>query len=450
MVRIIEKSPVTTWISAPETISGFLRYETEWWVQGPYRKERRTAQVSLVQKGGHFLSGFQERVFKYLDDRGIEYSFEGISDYGIDIRNPELKGIEFRDDQKQALLRIAKARRGVWQAPTGSGKTLLICGLVDIYHTTSLIIVHTNTLFRQTIKELQRFFSEKDVGWFGAGEEKEGDITVAMIQTLHRRGVDGKRWGMVIIDESHHCNDLNKSYGKTLRKVLAPVRFGFTATLPGTEKGLMALEGLIGPVIGETTYEELQEKEVLAHPIIRIYKVPETDRCRELKGGYKKIYLEGIVRNRVRNKLVVDKAREHIDNGRTVLVMVEIIEHGDLLLEMADLVMPGVFCFLHGKTDSDVRECEKGDFEAGKRMGVVATRIWSEGVNIRSIGSVINAVGGESEIATIQRFGRGMRRTEDKSEIHFVDFFDVSHWYFVKHSGSRICTYMDWGWLGGE
>lgn len=448
MIKIVEKSPVTTWISEPEVIKNFLHYEAEWWEQGPYRMEKRTAHVSLVKKGGHFLSGFQKRVFGYLDDRGMEYTFEK-PDYEIRTGVPRLKGIEFRDDQSQALLEMMHVHRGVWRAPTGSGKTLLICGLVSAYRTTALIVVHTNTLFHQTIKELQRFFSKKDVGWFGAGEEKEGDVTVAMIQTLHRRGVDGKKWGMVVIDESHHANDMNKSYGKMLKNVLAPVRFGFTATLPDTEKGLMALEGLIGPVIGSTSYEELQKKEVLAHPIVRIYKVPETDKYRELKGGYKKIYLEGIVRNRVRNKLVIDKAREQIDAGRTVLVMVEMIEHGDLLLEMADLVMPGVFCFLHGNTDSDVREHEKESFEKGERRGVIATRIWSEGVNIRSIGSVGNAVGGEDEKATIQRFGRGMRRTEDKSEVHFFDFFDTNHSWFIKHSGNRICTYIDWGWLGG-
>lgn len=49
--------------------------------------------------------------------------------------------------------------------------------------------------------------------------------------------------------------------------------------------------------------------------------------------------------------------------------------------------------------------------------GVIAVRIWSEGVNIRSIGAVINAVGGESEIASIQVFGRGMRTAEGKKDL---------------------------------
>ncbi len=78
--------------------------------------------------------------------------------------------------------------------------------------------------------------------------------------------------------------------------------------------------------------------------------------------------------------------------------------------------------------------------------GVIAIRIWSEGVNIRSIGAVINAAGGESEIASIQVFGRGMRTAEGKKGVILVDFIDLSHEWFRRHSLKRICTYLEAGW----
>jgi superfamily II DNA or RNA helicase len=79
---------------------------------------------------------------------------------------------------------------------------------------------------------------------------------------------------------------------------------------------------------------------------------------------------------------------------------------------------------------------------------VIATRVWSEGINIKSVDVVINAVGGNSELAAIQRFGRGMRITEDKNEVILVDLIDSnSHKWFERHSMERICFYSERGWL---
>ena len=448
MIKIVERNPVTTWISDRSMIEDFLTYEYEWWVDGLYHKEKKTATYSLVNKNGTFLSGFQKRVFDYLSRRRVEFEFES-PDYGIEAGEPKLKGIEFREDQQHALAEMVQVGRGVWKAPTGAGKTLLICGLVSAFHSTALIVVHTASLFNQTVQELERFFGKGKIGKLGAGLWEKKNISVGMIQTLNRhykgKGNDGG-WGMMIVDEVHHVNAIGGSYGKVLKKVLAPVRFGFTATLPKTEKGRMAMEGLVGSVIGDTTYQELKENEVLADPVVRICKVPETDRYKDLKGGYIKVYDRGIVNNRGRNQLIVEKACELIDAGLTVLIMVEKIEHGHALLDMAEFMMPDVFCFLHGATEDEVKEEEKELFERRDRKGVIVTRIWSEGVNIRSIGAVLNAVGGESEIAAIQRFGRGLRKAEGKDSVYLYDFVDLNHKWFIKHSIKRMLTYLEAGW----
>lgn len=182
-------------------------------------------------------------------------------------------------------------------------------------------------------------------------------------------------------------------------------------------------------------------------PRVRVYKAPETNRYRDLKGGYRKVYEEGIVKNRKRNMIIIQKAKELIDQGLTVLIMVEIINHGEILLEMSDFILPGEFVFLHGETASEIKEEEKQAFQDKERRGVIATRIWSEGVNIKSIGAVVNAVGGASEIASIQRFGRGLRRTKDKYSVVLIDIIDFTHRWFEKHSLKRIDTYLEAGWI---
>lgn len=497
MIRIVERDPVTTLISDPAEVRCVLKYRHEWWRQGQFRKEKRVSEVPLV-KGHTFYSGFQRRVCEHLDRRGLKWELEKPS-YPLSIGEPALKGITFRNDQAQALAAMIKERRGVWKAPTGSGKTILICGLVSAFNTPTLILVHTEQLFRQTYEELVKFFPKAKVGRAGAGEWNPQTITVGMVQTLRSRELNGlAKCGMVVVDEAHHVSTFDGSYVNVLERVPAPVRFGFTATPPKGEQAVMALEGLVGPLIGSTTYGELQEGEVLAKPKLRFIKIPETDRYKYLRGHYTKVYNVGVVNNRLRNGLIIDEALKLIAQGRTVLILVEQVEHGHILMKMAELRAPGVFSFLYGSLPSDfhfvdvkkkVREEvfdettgevvinkrtgkpkkelrektvsewvmakhssekkaeEKEAFEAKERKAVIATRIWGEGVNIRSIGAVINGVGGESEIAAIQRFGRGLRADKNKSDVVLVDFIDTNHVWFQRHSMKRICLYSDWGWL---
>ena len=78
---------------------------------------------------------------------------------------------------------------------------------------------------------------------------------------------------------------------------------------------------------------------------------------------------------------------------------------------------------------------------------VICTAVWKEGVNIPELNVVINAAGGKSELVTLQTIGRGLRKTENKSELIIYDFFDNSHHYLVDHFGHRFCLYSDMGWI---
>jgi len=454
MIKVTEINPIKSHISDPSVIANYLTYEDNWWRTGQWGKKiEMLRKKKLVDTKGFFLSGFFDRVVAYLEDNDYEVDWEYCDMYGeIQQGTPHLEGITFRDDQTHALFRMMESMRGVWQAPTAAGKTIIMCGLISAYiDEVPLIIVHTDDLFKQTVAELERFFS-CSIGQIKGKNLDIKDINVGMIQTLnniHKKEIDfdWDAFSMVIVDECHHVNSLDGSYANVLKKMDAPLRFGFTATLPTTEKGTMSLEGLIGPKIGRTTYEELQEADVLANPTIKIYKVPLDKHLKKMKGGYPAIYDAGIVYSKARNKLIAEKAAEQITNGLTVLIIVEQVEHGEILQDILDETLPGTFRFIHGNTDSLERENEKGLLANKSRKGIIATRVWSEGTNIKTIGCVINAVGGKSSKSSVQRFGRGMRKAEGKDRVLLIDFFDISNEYLIKHSGERICAYMDVGWM---
>ncbi len=461
MINIEEIDAVYSQISDWKAIKDFLGYRAEYWRKGRYRKERHEYFRSLVKKDGLFYSGFLPRIRKHLKDKGVGYHIGESEGVAMDAQ-PEVSGIEFRKDQLDALSTM-RMGRGVWQAPTGSGKTILIAGLLSMSSWRALVVVHTETLFKQTIEELERFWPD-EVGRLGCGMDDAGDITVGMVQTLSRGNGDLSSYGMVIVDEAHHVSKFGGMYDKVLSRMDgAHLRYGFTATLPEKEEAKLAMEGLIGPVLGKTTQEELREGDVrgaqavLAKPRMRMLWVPESnlkERIEKLRREekrsitYKDVYELGIVFNRKRNDLIVREAKRLLGMGLTVLIMVERIEHGHELLKMAETVVPGEFVFLHGNTPTEIKEEEKRLFMGKERKGVIATRIWSEGVNIRSMGAVINAVGGLSEIGVLQRFGRGLRTDEGKKEVWLIDLLDTNHVYFQRHSMKRLCIYFEMNWIG--
>ena len=452
---IEEENPVWSVVRSLDPAREILSYDAVYYKTKMvgYKKEKKIYErcfrkKSLVDRKGYFNTGLIERLESGLLNMGMRVSVNRIK-YDILSATPVLNGIKFRDDQLEALDIMVAANRGVWQAPTGSGKTILMCGLISCYYDSRvLVIVHTRDLFEQTIKELSRWWD--CIGKIGCGLYDEQDITVAMVQTLYKKNFNacfGESWGLLIVDESHHANKDNGMYYSVLSRIYAPMRFGLTATLPEDDGGKMVMEGLIGPVLGKTSYKELECESVLAKPIIKLKYVPESNNQKALKGKYVDVYNEGVVYNAVRNKMVVDAAFEYIDMGLTVLVMVERIEHGLELLALCNDRRRNTFVFLHGNTSAQIRKEEKEAFADKARKGVIVTRIWGEGTNIKTVGAVVNAVGGASEIATLQRFGRGLRATDGKEGVFLVDFFDPNHLWFLRHSGKRVCMYFEQGWL---
>lgn len=625
MVVIQEVSPVLARvIEGWEEIRECMRYRKVYYRQKQYKKERNEYWKSLLDRKGHFYSGHIERVMKWCRERDIECEVEFFRFNKVKIIEPALRGIEFRKDQMEALMEMGATGKGVWKAPTGSGKTVLIGGLISMYPDERvLVLVHTEELFNQTIEEFEKWWPDEKIGRIGCGLDQEEDITVGMIQTLGRRKLDdefGLGWGIVIVDECfrgdckvitsegekpirdirvgdqvlsssgyskvsrifakkisidrmvrirlsngrsiactedhlfyclgmgwieagdcqgnfllppavgnrggwqrsreytwqgarreerqkvngvgvesveiykprstygfgssdekdsssnerfmilydlevekahnyfvegvlvHNCHHVGfgGQYEKVLSSLYAVQRFGLTATPPkkeDEEERLLAMEGLLGPLRGETGYKELEEEGVLAKPIVKVLWVPEQQYIKDLRGPYIDVYETGVVYNRKRNGLIIKTAKDLISQDLTVLIMVERVEHGEQLLKMAEASMPGTFVFLHGETPSKRRTEERQAFKDEKRRGVIATRIWTEGVNIKSVGAVINAVGGLKERRVLQAFGRGTRTTEQKKEVVLVDLFQSDHRYMLRHSGKRLCLFFELGWL---
>jgi superfamily II DNA or RNA helicase len=226
--------------------------------------------------------------------------------------------------------------------------------------------------------------------------------------------------------------------------MLAPVRLGFTATVPkeGTEEA-MALEGLIGPVIGEFDMEEAMEKEILAVPKVKLIAVPKNTNLQDLK-TYKDIYRVGIVNNRMRNKAIARLLLSLKQEGKTTLVYINHLEH---IQRVVDELDHSVQCeIVEGNVSIREREKIKASLLAKKIDVVIASTAWKEGINIPTVDYIVNAGGGKAEIAVLQIPGRGLRRAPGKEEAFIVDFLDQGR-YLSEHMSERLNIYANKGWL---
>lgn len=417
-----------------ERVKDHLSYWKVFWRNGKreYRQWRMVYKNSLKFATG--LIPYLEEVFK-VD------VVNGLNGLGVKKQMPELEGITFFRDQVQVFERAREQKRGVIKAPTGSGKTVVGAGLIDMYQPAKcLFLVHTLDLLHQTRQEFERLLQE-DIGLIGDGNFGWQRVTVATMQTLkdvllQKEGVD-----MVICDECHHCP--SPTYRKILNRLTGcSVRYGLSATPRKDTEGKLWTHALLGGRIADISTEELIRRGRLSTPTVEFRKVPFNFDIAQLN-EYRDAYNQGIVYYDVRNRMIWEAAKE-LERKGTVLVTVKEVRQGEELQKL------GVGVFVQGSTKTETRERIKTALKNKKVKTVICSPVWDEGVDVPSLDAVIVAGGGLSEIKALQKVGRALRRTKDKSTVKVVDFLDLQHGWLRKHSRERRKVYAAEGWeVGG-
>ena len=467
-MHIYEVNPVFSKVTTAEeahTLAKLLKFKATYWRQGQFRKIEKDWNRVLIKKG-MFLTGFNPRIQEYCFSKGMPFELtrntQGcdapqIKPTAKDFGNIQIPGgLKLKSDQVEAIDNMMNSLRGVIHHPTGSGKTVIFLSFISLFpESKTIIIVGTQELLYQTLDKAEEFFPN-EIGMVGAGTVNFKRVTVATIQTLVNitdQDLIDFDADIVIVDEAHHLSkfappfDRGKggTYARVLSNILAPIRLGFTATLPYTEEAKMALEGYIGPVI---SVKRIDEVDRLAKIKVILRKLPITTTAKEAK-SYPDVYKYGVTFNRRRHRMVLLEADELVSEGRTVLIFVTQVQHGNNILIMAQKTFPHLRIeYVHGQVAGKDRNQIKKDLNSGEIDVVIADAVWREGVDVPTLGAVINASGGKSEIMTLQTIGRGLRTVPGiKDDVILVDFFDPSHRYLIEHFGQRLCLYFDEGWM---
>lgn len=361
---------------------------------------------------------------------------------------PNIKNIEWREDQEPVLETAMGVRRGLIVAPMAFGKTVVMAGLLKAWSEIHwIVIVHLSDLLKQTIEELEGFLEEK-VGQAGAGKfDLSKRITVAMRQSLNKIPTkERKDFQGVVVDEAHHAH--SPQYASFLYGLHnAYVRFGFTGTplTSGRNKaGWLKTTGFFGPIISEVEEKELVEKKVLTDVEVEFIETPINMDLAFLGSTWHHLYREGIADNLERNRLVAQVAESLFDDGfESVLIPVSWDLQGERLFSLFQ--RHRIPCtYLTSKSTEEERDKMRKLVDKGIGGIVIYTPIWGEGMNFRKSSAVVVAGAGESPILATQRVRRA--RAKGKDFLTVVDFFDISHEILRKHSKSRIRHYRKRGW----
>ena len=240
----------------------------------------------------------------------------------------------------------------------------------------------------------------------------------------------------ILVSNCHHVS------ATSFQEVLncfdyASIRVGLTGTVDKSNPvNEMKLYSCVGPIIKRISNNYLIKKGVSAKPICLMFKISNPD-LSNLE--YQDAYTFGIVKNYYRHQIIYDICNKETNDGNKVLILVERLDHGQILEEILSDLNKEVY-FTNGQLGSSDRELLLNKLREGKLDILISSNILDEGVDVSGINAIIYARGMRSMRKLLQGIGRGLRLKEDKSNLRFYDFVDNTNLNLLIHSKERYET----------
>ena len=353
----------------------------------------------------------------YWKDQGVQWP-KGHPAEGEDII--------LRDYQVEAINNFIANPQSLQQIATGAGKTITTATLSHLSepYGRSLVIVPNKSLVEQT--EEDYINCGLDVGvYFGDRKMLGKTHTICTWQSLNildKKQKDGtavlslaeflEGVSTIIVDEVHQAKAevLKNLLTRNLRN--APIRWGLTGTVPKEKFEFESIHASLGPVIGNISAKELQDKGVLAQCHVNICQLIDTQAHSDYQSE-----LKYLVTNQARIEYIAKLMNNVRQEGNT-LILVDRISAGQLLAEL----IPNS-TFVSGAVKVKDRKETYDTIREGDNEVIIATYgVAAVGLNIPRIFNLVLLEPGKSFVRVIQSIGRGVRKAKDKD---FVQIWDL-------------------------
>ena len=380
--------------------------------------KNRVQIVDIEDKRHPITLNFTPVTETYWKDQGVVWP-EGHPAEGEDII--------LRDYQVEAINNFLNNPQSLQQIATGAGKTITTATLSHITepYGRSLVIVPNKSLVEQT--EEDYINCGLDVGvYFGDRKNLGKTHTICTWQSLNildKKHKDGSAVlslaeflegvSTIIVDEVHQAKAevLKNLLTRNLRN--APIRWGLTGTVPKEKFEFESIHASLGPVIGNISAKELQDKGVLSQCHVNVVQLIDT----VAHSGYQE-ELKYLVTNKQRVEYI-GKLLNNVKQSGNTLILVDRISAGQLLAEL----IPNS-TFVSGAVKVKDRKETYDTIREGDNEVIIATYgVAAVGLNIPRIFNLVLLEPGKSFVRVIQSIGRGVRIAKDKD---FVQIWDLT------------------------
>lgn len=320
-----------------------------------------------------------------------------------------------RDDLRQPEA-VAAVRRS-WDEcggamlclPVGFGKTQSALWLIAAVKRKTVVLVHKTFLKDQWVERIRMCLPGARIGEIQGDTCTDGDIIIAMIQTLLSRKTPAVLGDvhLVVCDECHHV--AAPAFSQAMWGLNAPLTLGLTAT-PRRRDGLQrVMEWFLGPIAFHVRREnqDTTEVEVVRYACPEFEGPPPTNRRGDVCFA---TMITRLVENPARSRRIADLVARLVHAGRHVLVLSHRRAH---CFELVELLKPLV--------DGDCGSYVGGDKACPDTRVVVATyALTSEGFDLPRLNALVLATPA-SDVE--QSCGRVMRGSSTRGA-WIVDVFD--------------------------
>lgn len=371
---------------------------------------------------------------------------------------------ELRDYQREALQTILTKRWGCIALATNAGKGAIIALAAKAISSAGQVLICCDeiSVFQALEEEIFKWAHLRpaiiSAGRYAPPGLDEGPIVLAMIPTLYRRihqkVTDGdkvtyacrpvwKEWlegiNAVFLDEA---DKVTSSSWQWVLKYLPNTHFriGTSGTFP-TEETVdeLTIHESIGPIRQQIKNIDLVERGISARPTVEMcpyeHYISKPKDWKEMSGPEKRLYIyeQGVVLNEERHEYIKGLLEPGVSNA----VVVNYLNHGRELAR----VLPDSQ-FISGDDSLEVRQTALERFKSGEIKTLIVSKILDRGTNDlgHAVGLIFASAQG-SDRQTLQRIGRGLRRTDGKRFLFLKDIVDRGHRYFETASVRRVELY---------
>lgn len=335
--------------------------------------------------------------------------------------------LEIRDYQVLAILKAIKNKRILLLSPTSSGKSFIQYVLYRYYNKKTLLLVPRISLLYQMESDFKSYGFDGEFNIIGDGHGTNCDKNLVIstwqsIKDMPRQWFS--KFDVLICDEVHGAKSTSmKSIAEKCFN--AKYKIGVTGTLDDEVLNQFNIEGSFGPTYVVTTNEKLMKEghtaQLSIKPKILVYPQFVKDMFKGKFTDYK-AETNWLIDNDTRTKYITDLAISLPGNG---LVFFNERKHGQKLYNILSDSTDRTLYYIDGTVKGEKREDIRKSIDAGHDSITISSYgTTSTGVSVRNINWIIFASSYKSKITVLQTIGRGLRKSERKTDIDLYDIVD--------------------------